>query len=79
MPNHLPKIRRKKTPAIKTEPERALCQAMVPRVLFDAARTEWQRQGHTAREVIAWALKNYLQACNPKRALAVEKVLHEQG
>lgn len=52
----------KRGPDVETK----LCQAIVPEILLEAARAEWKRRGISARQVITWALLEYLHAVNPR-------------
>lgn len=45
-----------------------VCQAAVPGPLLDAARKTWRANGLTTRQVVQWALVQYLKAANPKAA-----------
>lgn len=72
---NLPKVSKKTLPIKKAKgrPTTKLCQAVVPGPLLEAARKEWLSRGLTTRQVIAWALKEYLQAVNPKALKAAQR------
>ena len=43
----------------------SLCQAMVPRPLFEAARAQMEQDNLGWRDVVRWALVEYLVMRNP--------------
>lgn len=70
----LPKI--KKTPLPQgnlANSHTKLCQAAVPLGLYEAAKAEWQARGLTTRQVVIWALKEYLAATNPRQAAKLRR------
>jgi hypothetical protein len=77
MSSTAPKPRVKLPPPRGQETEVKLCQAVVPVVLLDAARKEWKERGLSARQVMTWALMEYLTAVNPKKAQKVGKKIHD--
>jgi hypothetical protein len=51
--------------------QQSLCQALVPKVLFEACRAQLDQDGLTWRDVVRWALVEYLVMRNPEKGRKV--------